>query len=286
MKNTFFYILGCLFVLLSTTACKKEKDNGNLKSVFSYVADGFRVTFTNFSTGATEYHWDFNDRPGDSSSLKSPQHVFSSKGDFLVTLTATNGGQTDSFTDTVTIIGPNIKIDGDFTDWEYVEYLHVNPDDLPGTLRSVKAFATSQDINFLFEGTTDMKLELFDMFINTDNNPATGYSVGAYPAGSGMDFLLEGPGVTPGWGSGYKHSGGPNDWAFTPLFAFDAEMKFSAIKPQAGKNIVEFSVRKSALGPLSGSISFALVEMNGGWSEIGRIPKGGDAESKFLEVKL
>ncbi|KYP14625.1 PKD domain-containing protein [Flavihumibacter sp. CACIAM 22H1] len=286
MKNNTRYIIGGLLLLLSTTACKKENENGNLKSVFSYVTDGFRVTFTNFSTGAKQYRWDFNDRPGDSSSLKSPQHVFSSKGDFLVTLTAIDGDRTDSFTDTVSIIGPNIKIDGDFTDWEYVEYLHVNPDDVSGTLRSVKAFATSQDINFLFEGNSDMKLELFDMFLNTDNNPATGYTVGAYPAGSGMDFLLEGPGVSPGWGSGYKHAGGPNDWAFTPMFAFDAEMKFSAIKPQAGKNIVEFSIRKSALGSLSGSISFALVEMNGGWSEIGRIPKGNVAEAKFLELKL
>lgn len=286
MKNNRLYIIGWLLIILSATACKKEKENGNLKSVFSYVADGFRVTFTNFSTGAKEYHWDFNDKPGDSSSMKSPQHIFSAKGDYLVTLTATNGSQTDSFTDTVTIIGPNIKIDGDFTDWEYVDYLYTNPDDFGGSLRAVKAFATAQDINFLFEGTADMKLELFDMFLNTDNNPATGYTVGAYPAGSGMDYLLEGPGVTPGWGSGYKHTGGPNDWAFSPLFAFDAEMKFSAIKTEAGKNLIEFSVRKSALGALSGSISFALVEMTGGWAELGRIPKGGVPEAKFIELKL
>lgn len=286
MKQHKFYIVGCVLLLLAATACKKENENGNLKSVFSYVADGFRVTFTNFSTGAKEYHWDFNDRPGDSSNVKSPQHVFSSKGDFLVTLTAVNGDQIDTFTDTVTIIGPNIKIDGDFTDWEYVEYLHTNAEDFGGSIRGVKAFASSTDIFFLLEGTPDMKLELFDMFVNTDNNPATGYTVGAYPAGSGMDYLLEGPGVSPGWGSGYKHTGGPNDWAFNPMFAFDAEMSFSAIKPQGGKNWIEFSVRKSALGPLSGSISFALVEMNGGWAEVGRVPEGGKPEAKFLEVKL
>ncbi len=279
------YIAGLLMLLLATS-CKKENENNNLKSVFSYVADGFRVTFTNFSTGAKEYHWDFNDRSGDTSSLKSPQHIFSAKGDYLVTLTAVNGDRSDSFTDTVTILGPNIKIDADFTDWEYVEYLHVNPDDFPGSLRAVKAFATSQDINFLFEGTAEMKMELFDMFLDTDNNPATGYFVGAYPAGSGMDYLLEGPGVTPGWGSGYKHTGGPGDWAFNPLFAFDAEMKFSAIKTEGGVNRLEFSIRKSALGTLSGSINFALVEMNGGWAEVGRIPSANTPASKFLELKL
>jgi PKD repeat protein len=286
MKQNRFYIMAVLLLLMAATSCKKEKENGNLKAVYSYVSDGFRVTFTNFSTGAKEYHWDFNDRPGDTSNLKSPQHIFSRKGDFLVTLTAINGSMTDSFTDTVYIAGPNIKIDGDFSDWEHVEFLHVNPDGVGGTIRGIKAFATSQDINFMLEGTTDMKLDLFDMYIDSDNNPATGYFVGAYPAHSGMDYLLEGPGVSPSWGAGYKHAGGPGDWAFNAVFAFDGPVQFSAMKTESGKNYIEFSVRRSELGSPSGSINFAFVEMNEGWAEIGRIPKANDPDSRFLELKL
>ena len=117
MKKNIVYLSGVLFLFITVSACKKDKTDSNLKSVFSYEADGFRVTFTNFSSGAKTYHWDFGDKTGDSSTLKSPQHIFSQKGDFLVSLTATNGDQTSVFTDTVTIIGPNIRIDGDFSDW-------------------------------------------------------------------------------------------------------------------------------------------------------------------------
>ncbi|MBX2924239.1 MAG: PKD domain-containing protein [Chitinophagaceae bacterium] len=286
MKKNNLYLAGWLLVIITVAACKKDNENGNLKSVFSYVADGFRVTFTNFSTGAKEYHWNFNDKPGDSSALKSPQHIFSAKGDYLVSLTARSGDQTDVFTDTVSILGPNIKIDGDFTDWEYVEYLHTNNESFAGTIRAIKAFATAQNINFLVEGTSDMKLELIDMYINADNNPATGFSSWDYPAGSGTEFLLEGPAVSPGWGAGYKHSGAPSDWSFNSVFAFDTEMHFSDIKTQAGKNIIEFSIRKSALGTLSGAISFALIELNSGWAGIGRIPESETPGSKFIELKL
>lgn len=284
--NNKYKCIWIALMLLGVASCKKDNENGNLKSVFSYVADGFRVTFTNFSSGAKEYHWNFNDKAGDSSTLKSPQHVFSRKGDFLVTLTATNNGQTSTFTDTVSIIGPNIKIDGDFTDWEYVEYAHVNDESFAGTIRAVKAFATSQDINFYVEGTADMKLDLMDMFIDADNNPATGFSSWDYPAGSGTEYLLEGPAVSPGWGAGHIHSGAPSAWSFTSLFTFDGEMNFSAIQTQAGKNIIEFSIKKSALNNPKNFINFALIEMNSGWTGIGRIPQSETPESKFIAVPL
>lgn len=286
MKRNINYIIACWLIIITAAACKKDKDNGNLKSVFSYVADGFKVTFTNFSSGAKTYHWDFNDKPGDSSSLRSPQHIFSRKGDFLVSLTANNGAQTDIFTDTVSILGPNIKIDGDFTDWEYVEYLHTNSEDFGGNIRAIKAFATAQDINFLVEGSTAMKLDMIDMYIDADNNPATGYLVGEYPGGSGMDYLLEGPATSPSWGSVYQHTGTPADWAFNAVSAFDAETHFSAVKTVSGKNVIEFSIKKSALGSIKGAINFALIELDAGWSPIGRIPENANPEAKFIPLQL
>ena len=286
MKRNLIYIIAWWLIIITAAACKKDKDNGSLKSVFSYVADGFKVTFTNFSSGAKTYHWDFNDKPGDSSSLKTPQHIFSRKGDFLVSLTATNGAQTDIFTDTVSILGPNIKIDGDFTDWEYVEYLHTNSEDFGGNIRAIKSFATAQDINFLVEGTTAMKLDMIDMYIDADNNPATGYIVGDYPGGSGRDYLLEGPATSPSWGSGYEHLGAPADWSFNAVFSFDTDMHFSAVKTVSGKNIIEFSIKKSALGSIKGAINFALVELDAGWSPVGRIPENGNPEAKFIQLQL
>lgn len=120
------------------------------------------------------------------------------------------------------------------------------------------------------------------MYINSDNNPATGFSSWDYPAGSGTEYLLVGPAASPGWGGLFKHSGAPADWAFTPVSSFDAEMNFSAVKPVSGKNIIEFSVKKSA----SGFVNSALIELNSGWSAIGRIPQSETPEPKFFPIKL
>lgn len=284
MKST-YRILFVLPILLVFAACKKDSGSG-LKAVFSYVADGYKVNFTNFSSNAKSYVWVFGDNSGDSATSRSPQHIFTAKGDYLVTLTASNGVETDSFTDTVTIVGPNIKVDNDLTDWQYVGYTYSLPEDVPGSLRAVKTFASSTDIFFYMEGTGDMSLSLFDLYIDADNNAATGYTIGSYPAGSGADFLLEGPSGTPSWGSVFAHSGGPNDFAFTPVATFDDAMFFGGLTTVAGKTVMEFSIKKSALGVTSGKINFAITELTSGWAEMGKLPAGGTPEAKMIEVPL
>ncbi|MBI1224796.1 MAG: choice-of-anchor B family protein [Bacteroidetes bacterium] len=60
------------------------------------------VDFSNTSVGATSYTWDFGD--GNSSTAANPSHIYSSIGDFPVTLTVTNNCGTDVFTGTVSIL--------------------------------------------------------------------------------------------------------------------------------------------------------------------------------------
>lgn len=283
MKRNFFYLL-LLFCL--ATSCTKDDGGNGVKAVFSYVADGYMVNFTNFSNGAKTYEWDFGDGSGETSTLKAPQHVFKQKGDFLVSLTAVNGETRSTFIDTVSIIGPNIKVDGDFTDWQYVDYSYTNPDDFAGAVRAVKTFASSSDIFFLLEGTDAMNVELFDMYVDADNNPATGFATWMYPAGSGADFLLEGPPVVPGWGSVYTHTGDPSAFSWNAVLSFDETMAFSTIKSEGGKKIMEFSIKKSALAPSGRSINFAFIELTSGWAENGKIPVSALADSKFINVPL
>ena len=63
--------------------------------------NGATSIFTNTSTGAVEYLWDFGD--GTTSTLREPSHVFTINGSYMVELTITNPcGVIDTFTSTVT----------------------------------------------------------------------------------------------------------------------------------------------------------------------------------------
>ncbi len=286
MKKNIIYLACTALIMLSLNACKKSDKGGGTKAVFSYVADGFNVNFTNFSRNATSYSWDFGDGSNQTSEKKSPQHVFKSKGDFLVTLTAKNGSTVSTFTDTVSIIGPNIKIDGDFTDWQYVDYAYTNTDLVNGgTLLAVKTFASPTDINFYLEGTPDMQFAIIDMYIDSDNNPNTGFITGQYPAGAGAEYLFEGS-LVGGWGSLYVHSGDPVSFSFSPVFDIADVLHYSAIKSVSGKNVIEFSLSKSKLGTLKGAVNVCIVESTSGYAQLGSIPSNNSATSAFLPIKL
>jgi PKD repeat protein len=70
--------------------------------ISSVSVNGTVVNFTNSSTDATAYSWDFGDFS--SSSAVSPTHAFAVSGPYTVTLTATNGSCTDDTTFTVSIV--------------------------------------------------------------------------------------------------------------------------------------------------------------------------------------
>lgn len=86
-----------------------------LVQVFEPVVAGFTltpssgvvplaVTFTNMSTGATSYVWDFGDG-SPTSTNPNPVHSYTSSGTFDVTLTATGPGGVDTVTQTGAVMG-------------------------------------------------------------------------------------------------------------------------------------------------------------------------------------
>jgi PKD repeat protein len=285
MKKNILLVLFTISAMLSNLSCKKEKDNASgTKAVFSYVADGFKVNFTDYSTNAQEYFWDFGD--SDTSIVANPIHVYHSKGEFLAKLTITNGQETSTFIDTVFIAGPNIKIDGDFTDWTYVEFSQVAEAGNGGTLLGVKTFASAGSLNFYLEGTEDLNLAIIDMYIDADNNPATGFQYWAYPVASGAEYLLEGS-VPGGWGDVLKHTGGDNDgWSWDAVSDFESMVSFSEIKDVDGKKAIEFSIKREGLGTLKNYVNFAIQESDEGYSVIGSMPIPELSTSKFAQIKL
>ncbi len=286
MKKNIMPLASIVIFMLLIVSCKKDDGDRGTKAVFSYVADGFVVNFTNFSTEATEYIWEFGDGTGETSTRRSPQYIYKAKGDYLVSLTAKNGDLTSTFIDTVTIIGPNIKIDGDFTDWQFVDYSHINEEGQGGTLRAIKTFASATHLNFLLEGTADMELEVMVLYLNTDRNPESGYMIDwLYPLGSGANYYLD-LSMTGGWGNVLQHSGNPADaWGgFTPI-AYSEIFNYSEIKTTEtnGKRI-EFSIDRALLASMSGSVGYTIIDNSG--RQIGSLPANGHSDSKFATFPL
>ena len=284
MKKNILILLFIAFIMFAGLSCKKDnKDKANgTKAVFSYVADGFKVNFTDYSSNAKEYSWDFGD--SNTSTSQNPVHIYRSKGEYLAKLTITNAQETSTFTDTVIVAGPNIKIDNDFSDWAYVDYSHTNPVGSANTLLGVKTFASASHLNFYLEGSANFKLELMDIFIDADNSPATGFQLWMYPLASGAEYLCEGN--TSG-GSIYIHTGGDNDgWSWDPVTTFDAAVKFSPIKDVDGKKAIEFSIKREGLGVQKNYVNFAIHELDAGYSIIGSLPVNQQPNSKFLKLKL
>ena len=99
MKFSFAIVALSIFGLATlVTSCE---DPPVPTAIFSTTIDGMDVTFTNSSTDADTYAWDFGD--GGSSIEMNPLHTYAANGDYSVSLTASGEGGDDIMTQTVTI---------------------------------------------------------------------------------------------------------------------------------------------------------------------------------------
>jgi PKD repeat protein len=293
MKSN-FPLVAIVIALLLGSGCSKDNSEGPFMALFSFSVNGFVTNFSNFTdfrnyTGPyAEYTWDFGD--GDSSIAASPSHTYGSIGKYLVTLTATKSGQTSTFSDSVTITGPKINIDGDFDDWEHIDFTYTS-DKADAILKSVKVFQFGRDINFYLEGSSEMDFSEVQIFFNTDDNSSTGFQVSGFPMGSGAEYNFYGEGLGV-YTEVNQHQGGPNDDDWDNIFYFDASddetssdggPSFSSVVGLSnGNKAIEFSFPKALLGGVSGSISFAIYDDNTN----GTLPTSGEASSKFLKVEF
>jgi PKD repeat protein len=76
-------------------------------AAFAATPTDLSVAFTDQSTGATSWVWDFGD--GGSSTDQSPTYVYAAAGTYTVKLTVTGPGGTDEATQTVTVTTVTLK---------------------------------------------------------------------------------------------------------------------------------------------------------------------------------
>lgn len=70
-------------------------------AAFTYVSNGLDVVFSNISSDATGYLWNFGD--SQTSTSPAPAHLYTDAGAYTVTLIAENGCGTDTFTQIIVI---------------------------------------------------------------------------------------------------------------------------------------------------------------------------------------
>ena len=130
------------------------------------------ITFTNNSTNATSYSWNFGDST--TSSETSPSHQYASPGSYTVILTATGSSGSDTATTSITVNIPSETIaiqdfDGATPDWSYTQ-----------------TFSPTSPVNLFFEDLT-----------GESDGDTTG-------SASGINWALSGGG---GGGELYVHDG-------------------------------------------------------------------------------
>ena len=110
-------LLGLMGAVVLATSCKKEEIDPTPDPIASFSFDKdannfLKVTFTNLSSKATTYSWDFGDGSA-AVTTESPEYTYSSADTYKVTLTATNADEvSDDFSLTITLSDPDAAIRG------------------------------------------------------------------------------------------------------------------------------------------------------------------------------
>lgn len=148
-------------------SCKKDKDDPENKlpvSLFNFTMhDGInhapaKVDFTNLSTDATVYAWNFGDNS--TSAEINPQHIFQNSGVYVVTLTAYRGNDSNISSQTVTIVNKPVLPVSNFT-------FYYNPQTIPAKVVFTNASTDATSYVWYFGDNTT----------STEINPTHDYNI-------------------------------------------------------------------------------------------------------------
>jgi len=266
----------------------EASSNDALAADFSFTNDESLFVFTNLSEGATSYRWDFGDLSFYCERENPTYRYVTVGGEIEVTLTAMDGNGNETYI-TKTVIAPEIldveiEIDGNFDDWQEVDFLYEEPDAV--SMQKIKIWGKGDNISVYLEGNTAMQMELVDMYINSDGDSSTGFLSWQWPEGSGGDFLFEGPLLSASWGSFYQHTDPAGGWGWSALAGSATNMYSSGIvSVDSETNAIEFSIPKTQFGSLGSTIGFAFSELTSGWAAVGAFPTV-TGTSKYVNYEL
>ena len=191
-------IFGILTVLalaaIIFTSCKKEDKKPLPEASFSFTSsgDGKTIQFTNESTNALTYLWEFGDTQ--TSTEVNPTHTFPDYATFTVKLTATGDGGTAEFSYPLVVTKSSpVKLDDNTVDdWATIPDAFVSVDNSGGLIQKVKVDYDGNFIYFYMETTETLTDSMYTgIHFDLDNDTATGF----WPwtnTGIGAEVYIEG----------------------------------------------------------------------------------------------
>lgn len=274
----FRYILFLLTAAL-ISACSDDKVTPDADVFFEISIEGNDVSFTNKTTGAVSYKWDFGD--GTTSEEESPVHTYPGKGKYVPTLYATTKEGKVTEGSTVLYIAKTSPVkmdDNSLADWDDVTTYEITSGATETYFKKAKFdYDATYVYVYLEVNANAANGDIFDFYMDTDNNPGTGLLTGTFPEG-GYDVLLEGA-VLDDWFDAFYHKGDQN------AFSFDAsgvtEFYTVGTRRQEG-NVLKFELRlsRTKLKGLAATTAMRIgIEATmGDWpATLGDIPDKGQA---------
>jgi PKD repeat protein len=276
-------LIGGIFTVLALvaiifTSCKKEDKKPLPEASFSVVAtgDGRTIEFTNLSTDATTYLWDFGDTQ--TSTDVNPTHTYPDYGPYTVKLTATgDGGTADySYNITITKASPVKLDDGSFDDWA----------DIPLAFQSVDY--NGENIYFWMEVKDNINDSLpTGIHFDLDNDTLTGFLPWTNP-GIGSEFYIEAGITSVSWSSAFIFDITDVNQGWSWLDAQTTDFILFGYNAQIGDKVqVEWAIPKAKLSAptINGNVSLGnkvtiVINHYFNWEPAGFFP--GNGETAFV----
>jgi len=279
MKPSNKYVL-IIFMLGSFTisACKKDQLGPAPTIDFSIQVSGDTVRFTNLTTGATSYKWDFGD--GDSSTEESPMHIYPGKGKYVPTLYVTSQDGATADGSTVIHISKTSPVrlnDKSISDWDTLSVNVYTSSASGGNFILGKFDYDANNIYFYFEmKATVADGNIFDFYLDVDNNATTGLLTGAFTNG-GYDELIEGQmllnqSTAPIPFTPFAHTGAQDAFSFSPLSLSDF-YKIGTVVQDGNVLKFEGSLDRAKLSLTGAAIRLGIITTKSDWSAtLGSLP--------------
>ncbi len=278
--NLSYKYLSIVFLLIcfATNACKKEAIGTTPTIDFSIQVSGDTVRFTNLTSDAKSYKWDFGD--GDSSTEENPMHIYPGKGKYVPTLyaVAQNGAQAQGSTVIhISKTSPILLNDNTLSDWDTLSVNVYTSSPAGGNFIMGKFDYDANNIYFYFEmKATVAEGNIFDFYLDADNNASTGLLTGDF-TGGGYDELLEGQlllnqSTAPIPLAPYVHTGAQNAFSFDAMTLSDF-FKIGTVVQDGAILKFEGSFDRNKLNLTGPAIRIGIITTKSDWSAtLGSLP--------------